>query len=492
MSKRRLAVAAAVLAVVLAVVVSAVLAGKRRGGAGLPDRGPSVGLAVPPGVAFPAVWLEVHAPKRVFEAATRNAWLSRALAAPLGQGFAGSWSAFLGTKGEDLSAGFQGAVARLAAEKLLADPFRVVLYGGPGATGAPAILVPAPGAAARGAYAALDAVARRGTFEVPRCPGTGEPETAPAPGQEPLAVARWLLADHAVYAAERAGAFALSRHPVAALHALCAPPPAAAPTDGAHLDLAFSPDGLGREGRLLAELLGLGPAPRLAFSVEAGSVVPRGIAGELAAPGRLGAAGPPDELLRLVPADAGLVLLAALRLPADLGPDALAAHLRGAAPEASLKTREVAIVWNPRGDASLPTEVALLWPGGDDRRALRAIFSGPNALVRADACGHEILASTRALADALERACQGRVPSLLDAAPAVKAGLRAPASLGVGVNLGPALARALADAWAADGGKKKAAPPEIEEARRLLEELPFLGLRGTVKGSSLLPGGFRS
>lgn len=491
MSRRRLAVAAAAL--VAAVAVAAVLAVKRRGGgAGPADPGPKVGLPVPAGIAFPAVWLEVHAPERVFAAAATNPWLARALAAPLGQGFAGSWSAFLGSKGEELSARFKGAVARLATEELLADPFRVVLYGGPGATGAPVILVPAPGPAARGAFAALDAVARKGTFEVPRCPGTGEQETAPGSGGAPLAVARWLLAEHAVYAAERAGAFALSRDPIAALHALCSPPPHARPTEGAHLDLTFSRDGLGREGRLLAELLGLGPSPRLTFSVEGDRLVPRGIADELAAPGRLGAATPPDDLLRLVPADAGLVLVAALRLPGDLGPDALAAHLRGAAPEASLKTREIALVWNPRGDPALPTEVALLWPAGEDRRALRAIFSGPNALVRAEGCGHEILASTPALAGALERACKGRVPSLLDAAPAVKAGLRAPGSLGVAVNLGPALSRALADAWAAEGGKKKATPPEIEEARRLLEELPFLGLRGTVKGSSLLPGGFRS
>ena len=43
-------------------------------------------------------------------------------------------------------------------------------------------------------------------------------------------------------------------------------------------------------------------------------------------------------------------------------------------------------------------------------------------------------------------------------------------------------------------GRKKplprAAPPEVEAARRDLETLPYLGLRGTVKGAALVPGGF--
>ena len=35
-------------------------------------------------------------------------------------------------------------------------------------------------------------------------------------------------------------------------------------------------------------------------------------------------------------------------------------------------------------------------------------------------------------------------------------------------------------------------PAEIEAARRDLETLPYLGLRGTVDGNRLVPGGFGS
>ena len=71
------------------------------------------------------------------------------------------------------------------------------------------------------------------------------------------------------------------------------------------------------------------------------------------------------------------------------------------------------------------------------------------------------------------------------------AGLQQPVSLGVNVNVGQVLSRALGDAWAAEHGKKPASP-EIESARRHLEELPFIGLRGVTKGDALEPGGFRS
>ena len=76
-------------------------------------------------------------------------------------------------------------------------------------------------------------------------------------------------------------------------------------------------------------------------------------------------------------------------------------------------------------------------------------------------------------------------------APPVVAGLQAPVSLGVSMNVGLVLSRLLGDAYAAEHTKGPASP-EIESARRILEELPFFGLRGVAKGGALQPGGFRS
>jgi hypothetical protein len=111
--------------------------------------------------------------------------------------------------------------------------------------------------------------------------------------------------------------------------------------------------------------------------------------------------------------------------------------------------------------------------------------------VQRRACGHVVLASTGALASAMERSCAGRGPSLLNGPPAVVEGLKQPLSLGVNVNVGPTLSHLLGQAYAAEHSKGPASP-EIDSARRLLEELPFFGLRGVVKDGALVPGGFRS
>ena len=64
----------------------------------------------------------------------------------------------------------------------------------------------------------------------------------------------------------------------------------------------------------------------------------------------------------------------------------------------------------------------------------------------------------------------------------------------MGVNLGKLLSGLLVEGHLGGRGKPPtgALPPEIEEARRRLEELPYMGLRGLVEGVALVPGGFRS
>lgn len=479
-----IAVAVALVAVLLAV---ALVRARKKGGPMPAQAAKAVKLEVSQTPPEPSVWVDVHSPKKAWDALRKNGWLQRALAEPLGQGFSAGWAAFLSTQGKDMGGAFEGQVLDLVAGRLLADPFRVVTYAGADATGAPALVVAAPSSEAKGAFGLMETVARNGTFEASRCPG---PEGAAGAAPAAITVSRWLVAEHAVYAALRADRLVLARHPMAVVQALCAVPPDVPRADGVDLSVSFARTGLGREAQLFAALLGVGPAPRLVFAVEGDALVPRGILGALDSPGRLDGAEPPEQLLKLVPAEAGVVLLATLKLPETLDRKALAAHLGGKWTGATAP-RTLAVVWNPRGERDRAPEVAILWPERD-RRLLDDAFSGPNALARRRACGHEILASTAELASTIERTCAGKGPSVLSAAPAVVQGLRAPLSVGLGVNVGGVLSRLVADAWRAERGEKAAPAPEIEAARRLLEELPFLGLRGVAKGDALVPGGFRS
>ena len=280
-----------------------------------------------------------------------------------------------------------------------------------------------------------------------------------------MVVSRWLVAEQSVFAARAEGRLVVARSPAAVVQALCALPPAAPVTAGTDLTLTFAREVLGREGTLTAALLGLGAETRLAFAIEGDRLVPRGLSGPIAAQGRLAAAAPSQALLDLVPADAGVVLLASLQLPEPLDKAALQAHLAGAW-KGKTATRTVALVWNPRGDERQPTEVALAWPERD-AALLDEAFTGPNKLERRRACGHVVLASTGALGQAMQQACSGKAPSIRHGPPAVVAGLAAPASLGLGVNLGLVLSRLTGEAWV--GEQARAQRPHPRRPRRRLE-----------------------
>jgi hypothetical protein len=482
--RTRIVLSGAAVIVVAAVAVFAIVRSRPRP---QQDRRPAIAIAVGELPPEPSVWVDVHEPGKVWRSIRSNAWLAQALAEPLGQGMAVGWAGFFGTKGGDLAGAFDGAILDVVADRLLADPFRVVFFSGPDATGAPAVVVSHPSSGARGAYQLLERVAHKGSYRAPRCPG---PTPEKPEGVPPIDVSRWLVAEHAVFAGERGGQLAIARSPLAVVQALCVAPPPVAAVRGVDLTVAFSPDALGREAQLGAALLGLGPAPRLAFAVEGNRLEPRGVLDELGEPARLGSAAPPDALLGLVPADAGVVFFATLRLPEKLTRDSLAQHL-GKSYRGPVADRPVAVVWNPRGNEKLPTEVAVLWPEADSA-LLREAFSGPNRMERRRLCGHEVLASIGPLASQLVAACGGQRPSILHAAPAVAAGVKKPASIAIGLNLGAVLPRLLGDASeaAAPAGKKPS--PEMESARQRLEELPFLGLRGVVEKGVLVPGGFRS
>jgi len=73
----------------------------------------------------------------------------------------------------------------------------------------------------------------------------------------------------------------------------------------------------------------------------------------------------------------------------------------------------------------------------------------------------------------------------------VVAGWQGASSVVLGLNLGKLVTNLTRDAWDKENGSSTM-PPEMQEATRQLEALPFFGLSGAVQGDKLVPGGFRS
>lgn len=468
-------------------------------------RGPikTVEMTVPLDATLDAAWLDVNQPVALRQAAEKNQWLQEVLASPLGRGFSASWTAFFSSKGEDFGAGFKGSVAAFFFDKLLAQPFSIVWFGGDGTTGAPALVVDAPSSAATAALAVLETAAGRGAYSVTHCPGDSAPPPGPPkePGGEPVpplakyTIVRLSIGEQALFAASTDKRLVFAAKPTAALHGLCVDS-STHKRGSAALELSARPERFGREAQTLGAVVGLGEELRLAFALtEAGALTPLGIAAPLAAAGRLGTAALSDDLLKLIPEDMPMAAAFVLNLPEQLNQTTLAAHLKANDKGASGKVlaRQVAVVWNPHGTRGTP-EIALLWGRQEDEAALKAIFSGPNALLVSKACAHLVFASTKALSDRLERSCRGATPSRANAAPTIVSGAKVPSSIGVHLNL-PAFADGLlndaytAERRAQDKGKP---PPEIEDARAKLRALPFFGFRGKVEGAALVGEGFRS
>ncbi|HEX8824587.1 MAG TPA: hypothetical protein VF794_31990 [Archangium sp.] len=451
-------------------------------------------LEVPTEPVRPAFWVDVYSPSKVREALSGNAWLQDQLQKPLGKGFVGGWAAFLGTRGEDLGGSFKGAVFDVMAGQFLAAPFRVMWFSGETRSGTPAIIVSEPGNAAEAAFQSMSGAVRRNEMTADACPG-GQGEV-PTGG---FKLERWLVAEQALWAARTEERLVFGRHPAVVLQGLCEPHMHIEEPEGVDVELGFAPEPLGREAQLLTHVMGVANGIRLQFVVQGNRLVGRGIAGPVAEEPRLDSAPLSDELLKLVPEETPVLLALQLKLPETLEQNTLKAFWSGKGSAGPLRTRQVALLWTPRGDANLPSEVALLWGRPEDAAALGQLFSGPNRLETATLCGHQVLASTPDVLARLRKACEGKSPNLLNAAGPVVQGLRAPGSVSFGVNTGRLLGTLMADGYVSqlpqeDSQKprSRAAPPEIEAARRDLETLPYLGLRGTVEGNRLIPGGFGS
>jgi hypothetical protein len=468
---------------------------------GTPSAGATVEGKPPPpapkpltiyGDATPAVWVDVYAPGKVRQALVENRWLQEQMKKPLGQGFASSWAAFFGSSGEDLQASFKGAVFDVVAGQLLDSPFRALWFAGPSDANAPVFIVPSPNSTAVAAYEAMEKVAERGGFTASACPSAGT--KVPEGG---FKISRWVVAEHSLYVGRTEDRLVVARQPPLVLRGLCAVAPKLEAPKGVDLELGFDSEVLGREMAFLTHALSLDNGTRLQFAAEGSKLVGRGIAGPLMDKVRLDAASLSDDLLRLVPAETPVLLALQLKLPESLEGAKVKAYWEGEDP-GQVRTRQVAIVWTPRGDAALDHEFAILWGRTEDATALKSMFNGGNPLVHETLCKHQVMASSQQVLDGLRKACEGKSPNLLNAAGPVVAGLRAPGSVTIGVNMGQLLSQLLADGyWSEQQLGKKApvpgsAPPEIEAARSDLEALPYVGLRGTVDGDSLVPGGFGS
>ena len=451
-------------------------------------------MEVPTEPVRPAFWLDVYAPGKVREALAGNPWLQEQLQKPLGKGFAAGWAAFFGTRGEDLGASFKGAVYDVMAGQLLAAPFRVVWFSGETRTGTPAIIIPEPGNAAEAAFQSLSGTVRRSEMTADACPG-GQGDV-PSGG---FRLERWLVAEQSLWAGRTEETLVFGRHPAVVLQGLCEAHLHLDGPEGVDVELGFAPEPLGREAQLLTHVMGVANGIRLQFAVEGNRLVGRGISGPVADEPRLDSAPLSDELLKLVPEETPVLLALQLKLPETLDTNTLKAYWSGKGSAGPVRTRQVAMVWTPRGETNLPSEVALLWGRPEDAAALGLLFSGPNRMETATLCGHHVLASTPDVLARLRKACEGKGPNLLNAAGPVVQGLRAPGSVSFGVNTGRLLGGLMADGYVSqlpqDDSQKprsRTAPPEIEAARRDLETLPYLGLRGTVEGNRLVPGGFGS
>jgi hypothetical protein len=454
------------------------------GSNGLPSHDTPLTMHAPQTAAVPAVVVDVYSPDRVRQALAQNAWIQEALKAPLGRGFLGSWSGFLQTKGSELGKAFEGTVFELFATQVFSSPFRVVWFGGDEAPVTPAFVIPNPTAGAKSAIALLNGAVQRGMVRATECPAI--------PGSDSRSIsadiARWLIADHPVFGGELEGRLAIGRTPEAVLAGLCAKLDEMKPsTQGADVELTLKTKGLGREAELLTQLLGIGNASHLAFAVEGDRFAPKGIAADLATNVRLDGAPLSDEMLKLIPESTPVIFAMQVKLPENLTPDSLQKHFASPQPAGKLVTRQVVLLWTPHGSNG-PSDTALIWSQASDQPALSKAFKGAWQSV----CGRLVFASAGQLKTQIAQACAGKQPSILHAPPTVVDGFRAPSSVALGLNLGKLLSQVTSDSYVAEVGVKAKTPPEMIEAQKLLEALPFLGLRGLVKGNALVPGGFRS
>jgi hypothetical protein len=440
-----------------------------------------------------SVIVSINEPARVWRLARDNAWFQDVLDKPLGRGFLGTWAGFLSTRGDQIQAEFKGMVIEHLAERVLAEPFRAVWFSAGGrTTGKPAIILEEPSNSVRGAFALLDKVATRGTFTAAQC-YNGEPpedrEVERSLELEEITIKRWLLADHAVYAALQDDRMVIGRRATLVLQGMCADLPQTEPMKGSAFEVGFISDALGRGANLMTHLLGVDEAPRIAFGIRDGNLVPLGIQADVVAAGHLETGKLNPALLRAIPEEAPVVFTMQLALPRELHREALRGFFAGAKSETT--TRQIAVIWYPSGESDGVMDIALLWSNRGDGDFVDEMFGGD--LIAGGGCAIMVRCTSDEICASIQRTCAGKDPSVLQAAPAVKDGWQGETSIALGIQVGRALSDITVDAYLEEhGSNDKRLPPEIQEVKRQLRALPFFAVSGKVQGQALVPGGFRS
>jgi hypothetical protein len=450
-------------------------------------------------VAAASVWIDIAKPAVLKTVLRENAWLKRVGEAPLGRGFLGEWAGLLGTASDDvgLEKLSQGAIADLLTDKVFVQPVRVTFFEGWGGA-APVLSVTRPDAAVSTTYAAMTLGLERGGYTVDGC--IGEP---PAPtdtdadgkrvkNPSEIVISRLVVADKVVFAANTRGRLAFSVDARSLWNALCAPLPDVAARADADVVIAMAPAQVGRDAHALFGLLGLSDTVSLAMKVDGQRLIPVGIEGALKNATRLDSTPISDDTWALVPEDVPVVVGVNVRLPTALSTESLKKFYETG--EGQTSTRQIVFVWQPHGDNQAPTDVAVIWSDPNDRAALETMFSGPNPMTIRSVCGRVVASSTTSLLSRIEGACSKAAPSVVFAEPAIKAGLEKGWSVGVIVDMGRLGAELMSDGYRTAVAKdpKKAPPPEIEQAKVLLRELPRMGFVGEKVESALRPRGFSS
>ena len=464
-------------------------------------------------IAPSGMWLDVAKPQALKSVLTENAWLKATVDEPLGRGFLGGWSGFLGSAGAEvgLQKLTQGVIGDLVTDAVLVQPMRLAWFAGWGGS-TPALIIPQPAEGLTTTFSAIRGAVERGGWYVDGCPG--EPAPPPPPpspspsttGEGPgaavvaevvppnrLEISRLVVADQPVFAALARDRLVFSKDAHSVVHALCGANPTVTQAPGADVVAGLTPAQVGRDVQVLAGLVGLKGAPTVAFKVEGSALRPMGLAAELADAGRLDTVAIADATWALVPEDLPVAAAVNLKLPKQLSTASLEAFYGGT--RADLATRQVLLLWQPHGDAKVKTEVAIVWSDVADREALQQLLSGPNRMEVKVVCERLVASSTPALVSRIEAACTDKAPSLLFAQPAIVAGLKAPVSVGAVVDVGRLLGGLLDEGFASDPAtthKKGEVPAEIEAAKKRLRELPRFGLFGDVQGQTLAPRGFAS
>ncbi len=470
---------------------------------GVPEREKVTALMPADETLEPAFWLDVLQPKAVHQALAENAWTNDVASKPIGRGFLGPWAVFFGTRGQDIGARFDGVVLKLFTEALLAEPYRVLWLTGEKSIRVPVLVVPQSGAVASSALSSLIAAAGKGGFSPQGCPGSSPDggvadggSLQPAPGL--ATIHRVLLGDHALFVAHVGDRLIMSGRPNAVLHGMCLKPFTLKTGENA-VELGVSLDENGRALQGLAAILGVQGEAKLAFGIEGNGFGPRGIITTAARPGRLSGGALEESMLKLIPESTGVFVTLNLTLPKNLDNTSLERIFSGKSIEGATANRQVAVLWNPHGDAHLPSEFAVIWNRAEDESFLSSIVSKTHPLLQKRVCGQVVLASTEKQLKDIETSCGGAAPSVLAAAPAVAKELKDPSSIGLNVNLGGVLSTLILDGWFSEPKPLPAksvplsAPPEIEAARKQMETLPFLHWRAVVdEKGQLIAKGFRS